>query len=95
MGLIFNTIAHASAQLVDENDELPTNICCVIDDVGCDELTYNAKAKRTFNAVLFEICNFRYWIEDKVCKKIMDTMFQMQQEDKMMTRPTKQHLSSP
>ena len=72
----------ACAEPVYEDVQFPTNIWRVISDVGCDWLTYNAKTKRTFNAVLFEIRNFRSWFEDSLCKEIMDTMFQMQQEDK-------------
>ena len=55
----------------------------MIGDVGCNSLTYNAKEKITFNAVLFEIRNFRSWIEDSMCKEIMDTVFQMPQKGKI------------
>ena len=76
----FNAIIHTCNQPPDEDDEIPINIWQLIGDVGCDALTYNAKTKITFNAVLFKIRNFRYWVEYGLCKEIMETVFQMQQE---------------
>ena len=80
--LIFDAISNAIEQPVDKDDKIPTNIWFVVGDVGRDALTYNTKSKITFKVVLFQIGNFRSWFEDDVCKEIMTTVFQIQQEDK-------------
>ena len=66
-------------QPIDKDDEHPTNIWGVVGDVASDTLSYTMKTKITFDAVLFQVCNFCSWFEDSVCQEIMDTVYQMQE----------------
>ena len=72
--LIYHTMNETSMHPLDADNEYPTIIWNVFGDMVSGALSYTTKTKRPFDAVLFQIHNFRSWFIDSVYKEIMFTL---------------------